>query len=140
VTADPVERFEVSPVLLRPKSASDVSIESGETSVTVTEPEEPAPEEKPERPTRPPITPPWRVELIESDGAVASIKVKHTGDKVDPAATEARLDSLLAEHGEPQRLEVYTEAEAITAEELRPLTRVGLRRGIDIDVHLGSNG
>ena len=126
------ERFESSPILLRPQSGGEVSIESGGEALAV-QGGGTAEGEKADRPSRPTVPPGWEV-LMLSDGETISTTHGLEGEE------EVDLGAWVEGHGTADKLKVYAATTALNTGDLAPLVAVAQRHQIDIDIHLRDDG
>ncbi|MGD9736389.1 MAG: hypothetical protein AB7V58_12420 [Solirubrobacterales bacterium] len=122
------QRFEKSPVRLRPSGGGTVSIESGGETVR-----EDQAEERTGVPKPPPREPGWGVRLMRRDELLSELQIEGEG-------AEAALETALAKHQDADAVRIVHPARAVTRAQLKPLLKVSRRHGLPIDVLLRSDG
>ena len=129
------DRFQVSPVRLRPHAGGAVSIESGEQRVEISPAEADAAEDNPVR--RPPLPPPWEVLMISGGQARAKVSRRTRGSAKEESVA---LRDWVKQHGPAEKLRVETRATSLNVNELASLVTVSRELNIPIDIHLEEDG
>jgi hypothetical protein len=125
------DRFQISPVRLRPHAGGAVSIESGEQRVEISSAEADAAEESPVQ--RPPLPPPWEVLMISGGEARAKVSRRTQGS---PKEESAALRDWVKQQGPAEKLRVKVRATSLKVDELTSLVMVSRELNIPIDIHL----